>query len=284
MKNQHSLHVFRKMLVHDLSSGIVLNAKHFIPFLLCAIVACLLFGTDVANSSMLTSPARLTFFDYLIQFFRGMKEFTALSPTDRFDLPVWYLLPSICLAYVVGLYPLRDLKRFGLQVITRAQNRTYWWLSKCVWCVCTVLVAYLLYYACFLVMALMNGGDVFSFTPEVNGVLSLVDTARATTAEMWIWGVAIPVFTSVAFSLFQLTVSLYTRPVFGMLAVVSLLALSAFYAHPFWAGNYLMLIRTPLNVENPLQSTLLSAVAVNGALILLSVTAGLIRFKRYDIL
>lgn len=99
----------------------------------------------------------------------------------------------------------------------------------------------------------------------------------------WIYYVfVLPAVTSMAVSVFQMVLSFWIKPVISYICILAMYVFSAYYIwFPF--GNYSMLLRS-LPALGDAGYTVFSAVLSDAVLLALSVSFGLIYFKKYTIL
>ncbi len=231
---------------HDLRIGL---AGQWKKYAVAAVVFAVICGDLFSRfqsalsyaASELTSSA-VSFGDYLFYLFRGMPEIIPGDP--EMEINFFWILIFIFLAYIVSFYPFKDLSGYGQQMLLRSQKKGYWWLSKCVWNVCSVISFYLTAYLVAFLFALLLGGDL-SLLPhnDIQIYLNHFSFPELTPAMALLLTLFVPLAVSITLSLFQMTVSLILNPIFGMIASAAVLAASIFFNSQWVLGNYLMVIR-----------------------------------------
>jgi hypothetical protein len=93
---------------------------------------------------------------------------------------------------------------------------------------------------------------------------------------------ALPPLISIGINLVQMTLSLFIKPVFSFLAVLTLLVSSAYLLAPYMIGNYAMPMRHNWVVQNGLSCQ--TGLIIIAGLVILPVVIGFVRFRLYDIL
>lgn len=271
-KRNHLIRLIR----YDCLSGILLSWKRYLPAVAVFVFAC----GSLANLAGLAGVGTVSFADYVIKQFFGIPLYHPES-SERFSIPVLWLLFHIYLAYLISAYPFTDMKGFGQQVLVRSRKRSYWWLSKCAWSSLTVLLYYGLFYLLCLLFCIFSGCRL----APTAGACSLIglDSSILPPPTFLVTGMALPLVTSMSLSLFQMTLSLYTRPVIGFIGVVSILVLSAYFCTPFLTGNYLMIQRSAL-LMGPQGVNMAACLLLGGSLAAVSLELGRRRFTTYSVL
>jgi len=196
--------------------------------------------------------------------------------------PGWILL-NIFLSVVIGYYPLNDLKEYGAQILIRSKKRWQWWISKCIWIMGNVLIFYAIGYIVITIFSLINGG--LSLTPNHNVSLAVLklDTSSLTTKQVFSVGIILPIVTSMALSLMQLTIAMFSNSIFSNIFIISLLIASIYYCSPILMGNYLMMLRNNImiGVKGIGTST---GIILSMAISFVSIALGILKFRTYDII
>jgi len=198
--------------------------------------------------------------------------------------PMW--LVSMCGCLLINLsYFLKDLTGSGYQVLLRSGTKRGWFLSKCLW----NLLSCLVYFAVFLLMALMGtlfkGGEVLPLRLgevvriSVGGLFK--EEPGAT--EIMTVTVFLPFLTVFAFSLLQMVLCLFMRPITAFLICIIQMVLSAAIASPLMLGNGAMWVR---NRWMYFSGELRTGELILGCLLWITVclVVGLIRIKHTDVI
>lgn len=181
---------------------------------------------------------------------------------------MWPIVFSITLLLLFS-YPHRDMEAYGMQVMTRAQSRSVWWLSKTVWmALCTLYV----HGTAVGVTALFCAAAHIPFTPD-SGPLFQTLFFRLVTA----------VVLSIGVNLLQLTLSLFFEPVFGVLAVAVLLFGGFFniMLGPDQSQRHLEVVW--FNFRAICDNFFAIVLGVGLTLAVVSTAAGVLRFHHYDL-
>lgn len=168
--------------------------------------------------------------------FRQLQSYS--FPTSWF---VWQIIPCVCtLSYMI-----EDLSQGGMQVLIRAQKKSWWWFSKCLWNLWVVLVCYGLEYLSLWVLSLISGK---AQTWELNSRVFQFSFAQALpsthSTHLFVSLCLLPCLAGMAVNLMQMTLSLFVKPVFAFTAVCCYLIVGVYYAHPLMLPNYAMPVRS----------------------------------------
>lgn len=274
------LRIFLRQLRHDLRQGIWARWMYAVPILLFTLIMALSFRNqiDFLNSS-LDDPLPFTFADACIYLFEGMDIYTPTSET-RFEIPVFFLVNNIYLLFMTAYYPIKDLSGAGKLFLLKSRRRSTAWASKCVWLLLSTALIYLLEYG--IIFLLTAGPNALTPTPELQQLLHRYDPVIWQGGTWAIFIFLLPFLTTLTLGMVQLVISLLWVPLAGFVVGVVILVASAYYFSPLLIGNYAMLLRSSLLIENGIRYP--AAIAVEIAIIAVLALAGGLYFKRYDIL
>lgn len=264
-----------KLIKHDIRQGIICNWLKYVLAFFMVIFPLLILWKMCSNENITPS-----FIDYIIYIFKGMEIYVP-SPTSTFKIPVIYLMFNIYIAFLVGNYPLNDLTGTAQNILLRTKNRLSWWLSKCIWNMGSVIVFYIvIFFTCF-IFTLFTG--TLSLTPT-NELHSYFGVNFSNVDEMrLVFTVAVlPLLTSIAVSLAQMALAFMMKPVNSYIIVVSFFVASAYFFSFLLIGNYPMLMRNSLVIDNGIDTYRAVFVCIGVALV--SAAAGYARFRKMDIL
>lgn len=229
----------------DLTHGLRRQALFWLGGIGIVLIACLQLTMrhhSLSTAEYLQLEPHLTYGDYVFYLLHGMPEFV---PGDQNFVPnlVWLLL-HLYLACLIGSYPQRDLLEIGVQLWPRCGSRCAWWISKCIWTAVSCLLFYLL------ILGVPWLFLFFGMTPdllpqrEIQQYFSSAAVAGIPFGRMLVHTLLLPLLASISLSLFQITLAMLTRPLFGLLAVTAV-TVSAIFKTVWWLpGNYLMPARS----------------------------------------
>ena len=129
-----SAHILALYIRHDFRTGLGGQWKKFAVALALFCMVCGQFFAEytlAAGQPSADLENGLTVGDYVARFLCGMPLFNPDDPS--FHVNVLWLTIHLYLAYVIGLFPSKDLYGYGQQMLLRSQTRLTWWISKCLW-------------------------------------------------------------------------------------------------------------------------------------------------------
>ena len=280
--------VFLREICLDIRQGIFKEYKKYIPVVLLGVFYCATFIMNIKKcyDKNLIPDMNFTLADIVLYFFRGKQKIILNNKIEKLELPLDYMMMNLYLMYLIGDYVVRDILSFGKTVLVRTKKRLYWWLSKCIWCVTTVLIFYGILYLCMFVCTLVVGTlsmkpDVFIAAKVCNFDISqqyfFVDVGKLMRTAL-----ILPIITSISMMLAQMAVAIIILPIIGYVMNVVVLIVSAYYMTPFLQGNALMILRSADYKSGGIDTAF--SIGISLVIIIVSVLAGAVYFSRMDIL
>lgn len=279
---------FFNLVKHDFINGIFRRKIYLLIPLLFIFMCfdCNWFITVINQRGFNSDPG--TFMDYVIYIFRGMAPFAPESNPEGFRFPTTWLILFIFSSYTSLSYPFDDLNTWGQQIIIRVCNRTQWWLSKVLWNIASSISFFLLGIITVLVFCVIRGIPIsFDNTEQITistfvELFSLTASPVLSKSDALFICILSPFFVAMTLNLLQMVVALLTSPIVSFFASLSILILSAFWTNPFAIGNYAMIMRLSRFTSGGV--SVLFGFALNLFICVVAVVAGLIYFRKYDIL
>jgi len=277
---------FNRMVRADIRQGIFGAYLKYILVFIISLTFTENFFAKVGNYVIKGKIAgKLTIFDTVLYFFKGMQEYIPASHKP-FEVPVDFLLLNILLAIIIGNYPMKDINGYGRSVLVRSDTRISWWLCKCIWNVLSVITYYVAIYIGIIVMyvgnrGLSNGID-FRLNADLMKVVFGVDLGTVNSSMLIITILLLPIITSIAISLLQMTLAFYLNPIVSFVIVIAIYIFSAFYMKWFMMGNYLMMYRNEFINQKGMHLGI--SLIVDAGVATISIVAGYLYFRRYDVL
>ncbi len=267
------------LLKHDFNIGFTVNIpKYIISVLVCSFL-CVKFYNSIVVSAC---TSKGTIMDCYMYLFKGIKVYIP-SQDDPFKIPFEWLTIQALIGLLIIQYPTQDLYSYGMQILIRTKKRISWWLSKCIWNVVTILIFYIL---CFIISFAFSAifGELSILPNEnVNAFVSGINLTNIKfNLDFYATVIVLPILTTVAISLLQMTLSFFLNPIISYLGVTCIMASSTYYHSIFLVGNYNMILRNqPIYSEGFGQ---LIIIIIDLLIIFVSIFVGLVRFKQIDIL
>lgn len=265
-----------KLIKHDLICGL---------FRLRYLIICLLFFIPCHTYCRLLSAIGMngSWIDYMLYIFWGRD---VIQIHEAFELPVmWLLIVGGCSLLNID-YLYRDLTKEGQQVLIHCGSRTSWYLSKCIWNICSCCLYYLFLSVFVFLFALISGTQSV-FLPTSGSPISLLGQYTFEEIDLLPWEYLIlicisPLLTIIAISQLQITISLFTKPIIGIICSISLILLSLYYSKPYLLGNGAMVSRS--SIIDAYGVKWMHAIGFSLIITCISIIIGLLQFKAMDIL
>lgn len=276
-----------KLFRFDLQNGMIKKIYlMLIPFLL-SLIACLDLHNRVSviNSyDYFSRQFSTSLGNYLGYIYGGMAEYS-IGENISFVFPIRWIIVFFSILFITLNYPYNDMQSVGQQILICTKGRSLWWLSKCGWNICcTILFHFIICLSAILFCCIT--GDKITGGIDIELMNVMFETNRETqtsaTGILPLYILLLPIVISIGINLFQMTLSLFIKPLFSFLFVSLLLLLSAYFMSPFWIGNYAMLMRYDLVHTNGM--VMHNGIIIALALMTLSIVIGLIGFRYYDII
>lgn len=275
---------FLMQIKHDYYMGTIKGWKKYAVVLIIFILLCATFQRGLIISREYDNfKEKPTFGNYIIDMYKGVDISNRLDNKEKIEIPPGWILLNIFLSIIIGYYPLNDLKEYGAQILIRSKKRWQWWISKCIWIVGNVLIFYTIGYIVIAMFSLINGN--LALTPNHNVDLAILklDTSSLEAKEMFSACIVLPIVTSIALSLMQLTIAMFSNSIYSNIFIISLLIVSIYYCSPILMGNYLMILRNSIMVGVKGIGTS-TGIIISMAISFISITLGIFKFRTYDII
>ena len=274
--------MFYKCLKYDLKCGLLKEYKKYIV----AIGLFLIIGFDFFIKM---SDIEITVPDYLFYLFFGMEEYVP-SPGNKFRFPALWVAVILYVSYITLYYPYKDLNGYGKNILLNTQSKKTWYLSKCMWVTVSTTIYFLIGLVVLSLFAIISGAEI---TPDVSSKVVIKFIPFITTEQNLFYNDAIyykvtilhfviPVIICVMNNLLQLFLSLFIKPFFSFIFTVSYTIASAYYLKSFMLGNYAMIARSNIFIDNGVNFT--DGLIISLGVILVVIISGTVLFSKQDIL
>ncbi len=274
--------MFYKCLKYDLKCGLLKEYKKYIV----AIGLFIIIGFDFFIKM---SDIEITVPDYLFYLFFGMEEYVP-SPGNKFRFPALWVAVILYVSYITLYYPYKDLKGYGKNILLNTQSKKTWYLSKCMWVTVSTIIYFVIGFVVLSLFAIISGAEITADVSS-NAVIKLIPFI--TTEQNLFYNDAIyykvtllhfilPVVICVMNNLFQLFLSLFIKPFFSFIFTVSYTIASAYYLKSFMLGNYAMIARSNIFINNGVDFA--KGLIISLCVILVVIISGTVLFSKQDIL
>lgn len=274
--------MFYKCLKYDLKCGLLKEYKKYIV----AIGLFLIIGFDFFIKM---SNIEITVLDYLFYLFFGMEEYVP-TPGNKFRFPALWVAVILYVSYITLYYPYKDLNGYGKNILLNTQSKKTWYLSKCMWVTVSTTIYFLIGLVVLSLFAIISGAEI---TADVSSNVVIKLIPFITTEQNLFYNDAIyykvtilhfvlPVIICIMNNLLQLFLSLFIKPFFSFIFTVSYTIASAYYLKSFMLGNYAMIARSNIFIDNGVNFT--DGLLISLGVILIVIISGTVLFSKQDIL
>lgn len=218
-----------------------------------------------------------------IFFIQGGYDPVLIIKEGKIVFPFVWMLIQFLVPFMIYSYCNDDCEGVGIDFLMKCRSRRLWWNSKCLWNCLTVLSVYAIQYATAFVYGLCNGNLSMKINYELFEKISN-KSVPDNAANVWIivYMLVMPVVVSLVTALVQMTISMFTNPMIGMLAVMAWNVMSVFINNPLMIGNNSMVVRS--SVYNAQRIQVWQSVAVCIVVYIVVYVVGMIGFNKKDIL
>lgn len=244
-----------------------------------AVLAAVLFALDsrIQLKPIMERPGTL---DLLAFMLRGAEKYIPGLQQNRFELSYGYLTIFGLLGLASGQYAARAWKERGRVYLLYYGRKSIWWIGKCIWNFCNIVLIYILLFLSVWTVAAVGGNAGMEIGPELEAASWWSLHPDRAALLLYIMGSGI--ITMTALSQFQMTLQILFVPVLGFLVYMAVLISSVYCLSPFLMGNSLMLLRTQLCTPDGVSfgQTVVVGICVWG----FSVAAGALGIRKKDVL
>lgn len=274
--------MFYKCLKYDLKCGLLKEYKKYVV----AIGLFIIIGFDFFIKM---SDIEITVLDYFFYLFLGMEEYVP-TPGNKFHFPALWVAVILYVSYITLYYPYKDLNGYGKNILLNTQSKKTWYLSKCMWVTVSTISYFLIGCVVLSLFSIISGAEITADVSS-NAVIKLIPFI--TTEQNLFYNDAmyykvtllhfiLPVVICVMNNLFQLFLSLFIKPFFSFIFTVSYTIASAYYLKSFMLGNYAMIARSNIFIDNGVNFT--DGLIISLGVILVVIISGTVLFSKQDIL
>lgn len=276
---------FIKLLKFDLKNGLLRQYKIYAILFVTMICAFIDFSIRMMEirAGGLYGDGTASLGTFLFYVFGGMEKYIP-SPDNPFLFPALWLLVLIQVLFSTLYYPFNNLEGIGSVMLVFSGKRKYWWFSKCIWNLCSVLLCFMIIFISGILGSLICGNEIsFSVGPYAQGLFQKVEwIANPKDMNILYYFSVAPFIVAVTISLFQMMLSLIIKPIFSFWVSIFLLVGSAYYVSPAMIGNYAMAVRA--DILSTVGVNAATGMAICIAAIIITVLFGNWLFGKYNIL
>lgn len=272
-----------KLLKKDILLG---TLKKWYQYIIVIVVACFaskemfnVIQSGINNGFIYTNG---TLFDTYLFSTCGMEIFR-FSPEKLFSIPIYWFAFQIGIHYIVAYYPEKDYKEYGSLIFLSAKSKNKWWFSKCIWCLFTVLLYYIVLIGTIIIVTVLHHGMMSPhFTEELMEFFFGSNMRYVSLNDMLYIAVLVPFLMTAALCMLQMLLSFLLSPVISFASMCGLYVLSAYYTVWWLPANYTMWLRSSyVSTEGINPDT---GVVIGLLLMLFSISLGWVYFDRKDVI
>lgn len=236
---------------HDFTVGIVFQWKKIVAFMMYIAIICFMYVQNIeSNFQELVNGSRPSIGDFILHLFVGMDPVTGFEVKDVFKIPVVWFTIFLILFLLLVSFPKEDFSKCGYQYIIRENTKRCWWISKIAWLVTMVVIVFA---AMLLVCSLFGiclGNGTLKITPEIAEYIENISSEAIPQISIYRMCMITPILIVIGLGTFQMMVSMMGTPILAYSSVLVVLAASAYYTSPYLIGNYLMVLRNEVVLDN----------------------------------
>lgn len=188
----------------------------------------------------------INFWDFCVKLWEGIPVYKR-SENSVFILPALLMFVQTVLFFVVGSYPTKEIQDYG-KFSFLYSSRKQWWVRKSVWIFVNIGIFFVVLYFMIGLGTVIKTKD-WSSLSIINASVAK-EMSASNYRRLLVWCFLLPFMVSEVFGILQLFISVYVKPIYGYLMIEIILVLSAYFTNPFLIGNYMMLLRADVFLQN----------------------------------
>ncbi len=206
--------------------------------------------TLLVENGRVTDPALFdcvpTYGDCLLYIFGGIKIYK-YDPNESIQFPALWLLVFLLCLQLTTIYPEKEQRDFGLQILVRSHSRQKWLFAKEIWIICSCVTYFAIAHLVILLSCLVSG---CSISLQLNEYLPLIapiegnDVLGRDSNKYFLVIMVLLPMVMIALENMQLFLSLSIRPSLAFVVIAAYLLLYAYFPIPLFIGHYGMVCRS----------------------------------------
>lgn len=274
---------FLNLLRHDLINGILFQWKKFIPLFVIVVIICLNFHQDYLFYLSKDHQIVLSFGDYWFNLMKGMSIFNPENSIEQLNF-LWISL-HLYLAFIISVYPTKDLSGYGQNILLRSQSKKAWWLSKCMWAISVTVFFYLILVAGIVLVCIFIGDLSLVAHSQVQSEINHLLLQDISYFNFVFQAMIVPMIVSIFLTSIEMLLILLFGNIIGLISIIGALLLPIFYDSSYIFTGYLMLMRNE-KLVNSFEANEFTALHLYVMIIfvILSIIIGVVYFNQKDLL
>lgn len=163
----------------------------------------------------------INFIDLFFIMFKG-------ADYNIFPLPINWILINIYVTYLIGSYCHDDLSEESSHMIVRIKNRKYFWISKVIWMIATIIVFYLILLSIIAFFSTIVFKMSFEWSEFSRDTIFNVMQINWSGIQFIFFTMFIYILTSITISIIQMFISFIIKPNYIYIINISILIISIF--------------------------------------------------------
>lgn len=234
-----------KLFKRDLDLGIRKRMLFFIfPMIVAAIQTPQIHELIVSLNDRFIVSGNGTVMDYYLYCMKGM-EIYIFNPKETFLVPIHWFLLQIFAAYIVAYYAHDDYHSCGRNIFLACRDKSSWWISKCLWCACTVIVYYAsFFFAVYVTSTYYGAKPSLSYSKQVAPAILGNRILKMSSKDTIMVAIVVPIVVMIGVSMLQMFLSFILTPIMSFAIVACIYVISAYYTKWYFVGSYSMIQRS----------------------------------------
>lgn len=222
----------------------------------------------------------LTYTDLLFAIFKGC-DYQIINNTNL-EFPFSWLIIQLIGPFIIGGYVRDDLFDHSSFLLVRTKHRFSLWMSKLLFSIAIVILTFIFFIMIAFIASIifLSSSSVWSEYGEstITSLMSTNMTPFAFTIKMML----LPFLIAILTTILHAVLTVFIRPVYALLVILSLLVLSVYSTNRFLPGSYSMILRHQL--LDPIRGFSWNVFIFYVLVIfIIAVTFGYLQFKKMDI-
>ena len=259
------------IIINDLKRGFFSNRYRYIIAITVLLLVIIVMGNN-----------EFGFLDTI--FFLQAGYGTILSVKEgKIVFPVVWIMMQFLVPFLVYDYCNDDIENIGVDFLIKCEDRALWWRSKCIWNILTTVSMYAIVYIMAFLYGMYNGKSEWTINYELFNTISNKPLPyNNDSINIIIYLITVPILVSICLALIQMTLSMYTSPMIGIIVVMAWDVISVFVNITPMIGNVSMVVRSSLYSPGGLPVWI--GIIYSVGLYIVTYIVGKEMFKRKDIL
>ena len=222
-----------------------------------------------------------TIMDYYLYGMQGMGIFQ-FDMKHYFEIPIYWFVFQMGAAYFTAYYGHHDFTDNGKVLFITPKSRNAWWGGKCLWCMSSVLIYYMVSMITVACTALCCGASPSLRHSELISRMVEQGANYLSVFDVLFVAIILPIVTTMAICMLQMFVGFLVTPEVSFAVSCTIYVLSAYYTVWFLPGSFTMWRRSAYAVEGGLNP--ISGLLLVGFLLFFSFYEGKLYFETKDVL